>query len=194
MTEELSKARSDAWDAALSEAQRWQAFGKLRGCPWYETAKWIAAEFAIEAPSRSALYRWAARMRRLESAHRIEQAIAARDEAGALASATGQSNAQRIAAYQALAQDVALRTGDAKTAGQFVAMAMQIAAADAKRTELDLRARAQATKDETLKLAQAKFAAAESRLAAVRDAVTTARQGGLTPETLAKIEAAAGLL
>ena len=42
-------------------------------------------EFQLaEIPSRAGMYRFASRMRTLESAHRIESALTARDEAGAL--------------------------------------------------------------------------------------------------------------
>ena len=59
-----------------------------------------------------------------------------------------------------------------------------------------MKDRAQQTKDETLRLAREKFEAAEKRLAAVQDAVKSAKTsgGGLSEETLRKIEEAAGLL
>ena len=65
-----------------------------------------------------------------------------------------------------------------------------------KAAELKLKDRAQQTKDETLRLAREKFEAAEKRLAAVQDAVKSAKAsgGGLSEETLRKIEEAAGLL
>lgn len=48
---------------------------------------------------------------------------------------------------------------------------------------------------DSMRLAREKFEAAEKRLADVRDAIGAARSsGGLTPETLRKIEEAAGLL
>ena len=64
-----------------------------------------------------------------------------------------------------------------------------------KAADLDLRAQAQKTREADLALAREKFEAAERRLAAVKDAVATAKtKGGLTEETLKKIEEAAGLL
>ena len=60
---------------------------------------------------------------------------------------------------------------------------------------INLKAAAQATKDDQLKLAREKFEAAEKRLNAVAEAVKTAKaKGGLTEETLKRIEEAAGLL
>ena len=189
------KARSDAWDATLTDAQRWQAYDQFRQVPWYSMSAWVAEQFAIPAPSRSALYRWAARMRQDESARRVEQAVTARDEVGTLAKKAGQTDDALIEAYKTMAADIALRTGDSKEAERLTNMALNIGAAVAKRTELELKARAQQTKDETLRLAREKFEAAERRLAAVRDAVADAKgKGGLTEESLRKIEEAAKLL
>ena len=74
-------------------------------------------------------------------------------------------------------------------------MAASLADRQLHAEELKLKAAAQGTKDETLKLAREKFEAAEKRLKAVKDAVNSAKsKGGLTKETLRQIEEAAGLL
>jgi hypothetical protein len=195
---ELAKARPDAWDATLTDEQRWRAYAQSRRCPWYEVAKWVADEFGIKPPSRAGYYRWVDRMRTLESAHRVEQAIIARNETAELAEAGGmiyEMDAKRVAAYQSLAQDIALRTGDAKTANTYVQMAMMIAAGQTRRQELELKARAQATKDETLRLAREKFEAAERRLQSTRDTIARLNAtGALTPEARREIETAMGML
>ena len=194
MNPSSSKPRSDAWDADLDEAQRWQAYAQFRRSPWYEVSAWIAEQFGGAAPSRSALYRWAKRMREDESAHRIEQAITARDEIGTLA-ATVAADAALIDAYKTLAADLALK-GDAADAVKFTMMAIELANGQTKKAELELKARAQETKDAQLRLAREKFEAAEHRLKAVRDALAAPKNadGGLSAETLRKIEEAAGLL
>jgi len=173
------KPRIDAWDARLTEAQRWEAYAKFREWPWTQVSTWIAATFKLRAPGRNALYRWGRRMRELESAHRIEQAITARDEAGALAASATPDDPALISAYKALAADIALRTGDARSAAAFTRMALDIAAQGTKTAELELRARAQATKDEALALAREKFTAAEARLSQASAAVADKT---LTPE------------
>ena len=189
-----AKPRSDCWDASLTEAQRWQAYDQLRRSPWHAVSAWIESEFALPPPSRSALYRWAARMRQDESAHRMEQAHTARQEIRALAGTASPGDAL-IGAYQSLAADLALK-GNAPDAVRFTQMAMALAAQQTKQAEIDLKRRAQQTKDGALRLAREKFEASEARLAAVRDALSEAKSGsgGLTPETLKKIEEAAGLL
>jgi len=181
-----AKPRSDAWDAVLTEAQRWEAYAVFGRSPWYEVSAWVAKEFNLPAPSRNALYRWAKRMRGMESAHRIEQAVMARAEIGALAN-TAALDEKLVAAYQSLGAELALK-GDAAVAMKFTRMAMDIAAGQTKRAELKL-------KDEQLQLARDKFAAADARLRAVTAVVEEAKgKGGLTPETLQKIEEAAKLL
>mgnify|MGYP003585960881 FL=1 len=189
-----SKPRSDAWDADLSDAQRWQAYDQFRRSAWYEVAEWVKTEFSLKrAPGRNALYRWAKRMREDESAHRIEQAVQARDEIGALAN-TAAADADLVDAYKSLAADLALK-GNAADAVKYTVMAMEIGNATRKAAELELKRRAQETKDETLKLSREKFEAAEQRIAATRKAVERLNQtGGLTEEARREIEKAMGML
>jgi tetratricopeptide (TPR) repeat protein len=190
MSDTSPKPRTDAWDAALTEAQRWEAYERFRRFTWGAVARWLQEEHGIET-SRTALYRWASRMRKLESAHRIEQAIEAREEAGELATAAKQNDAELIEAYKTLAADIALRTGDAEAASRFLRMALDLAESNRQRSELDLKARAQETKDRALKLAREKFEAAERRLA---DAAATVGNVKLTDaERMAKLKEIFGL-
>lgn len=150
----ISKTRIDAWDATLTEAQRWQVYDKLRTAPWYQVADWAAKEFGLAAePSRAAMYRFAARMRSQESAHRIESALLARDEAGALVAAKS-NDAETIAAYMALAQDLAL-SGDATTAVKYTKMALSISAQETKRRELDIKKRDQELREREVAVKEA---------------------------------------
>ena len=191
----MSKLRTDSWAANLTEEQSWQLYYKSRALKWNEAADWAVKEYGVEAPSRTAFYAWLGRMRKEESAHRLEQAATAAAEAAALAK-TKTSDDALIAAYKAMGAELALRTGSAGEAGKFVQMAGALADRRLRAEELKLKARAQETKDETLRLAREKFEAAEKRLAAVQDAVKSAKAsgGGLSEETLRKIEEAAGLL
>ena len=191
----MRNVRTDSWAANLTEEQSWALYYKARGLRWNEAADWAVKEFGVDAPSRTAFYAWLAHMRVMESAHRLEQAAAAAAEAAALAK-TKTSDEAQIAAYKAMATELALRTGSAKEAEKFIQMAATLADKRLKAAELKLKDRAQQTKDETLRLAREKFEAAEKRLAAVQDAVKSAKAsgGGLSEETLRKIEEAAGLL
>ena len=191
----MSKLRTDSWAANLTEEQAWALYYKARGLRWNEAADWAVKEYGVEAPSRTAFYAWLGRMRKEESAHRLEQAATAAAEAAALAK-TKTSDEAQIAAYKAMATELALRTGSAKEAEKFIQMAATLADKRLKAAELKLKDRAQQTKDETLRLAREKFEAAEKRLAAVQEAVKAARanDGGLSEEALAKIEQAVGML
>ena len=119
------------------------------------------------------LVRHARRMREDESAHRVEQAITARDEIGALANTTA-TDAALIDAYKSLAADLALK-GNAADAVKYTVMAMEIGNAQRKAAELDLKRRAQETKDEALKLSREKFEAAERRLNAAKEVVSDSK-------------------
>jgi len=191
----MSKLRTDSWAANLTEEQAWALYYKARGLRWFEVTHWAMQEYGTEPPSRTAFYAWLGRMRKEESAHRLEQAATAAAEAAALAK-TKTSDDALIAAYKAMGAELALRTGSAGEAGKFVQMAGALADRRLRAEELKLKARAQETKDETLRLAREKFEAAEKRLAAVQEAVKAARanDGGLSEEALAKIEQAVGML
>lgn len=176
-----AKTRTDVWEAKLSEEQRWEVYGRMKENPWHVAMAWASTEFGIAAPSRQGAYNFADRMRKQESARRIELALTARNEAGELAALAAPDDQRMIDAYKSLACDMALRSNDAESALTYTKMALAIGEQRLKRQALELN--------------REKFEATERRLEAVREAVGQARiDGGLTPETLKKIEQAAGLL
>ena len=192
----MSKPRADSWYAMLSEEQLWQLYSIAKRCQWFEVVAHAQKEFGLEAKvSRSAYYRWLDWMRGEESERRLAQARIAALEAGDLAKTVGLKDETAIAAYKSLAAEFALKS-DAKTANRFMQMAMALRDRQLRSREVDLKDAAQSTKDAQLKLAREKFEAAEKRLKAVQDAVKSAKAtgGGLSEETLKKIEEAAGLL
>ena len=166
----MSKLRTDSWAAGLTEEQSWQLYYKSRALRWNEAADWAVKEFGVDAPSRTAFYAWLGHMRAEESAHRLEQAATAAAEAAALAK-TQTSDEAQIAAYKAMATELALRTGSADEAAKFVNMAAALSERRLRARELDIKARAQETKDEQLRLAREKFEAAERRENAAKAAL-----------------------
>lgn len=153
----MAKVRTDSWAAGLSEEQSWALYSKARRCQWQEAAAWAVKEFGLEkGPSRTAFYAWLTAMREEEHEHRMGQAAIAAAEAAALGGRCTKDEAL-IQAFKALATDVALTTGDAKTASAFVNSAMAIKDRLQKEQELALKSAAQSTKDEQLKLAREKF-------------------------------------
>lgn len=192
----MNKPRTDSWYAMLSEEQLWQLYSVAKRCQWFETVAHAQKEFGLEAKvSRSAYYRWLDWMRGEDSERRLAQARIAALEAGELAKTVGLKDETAIAAYKSLAAEFALKS-DAKTANRFMQMAMALRDRQLRSREVELKDAAQTTKDEQLKLAREKFEAAEKRLKAIQDAVKSAKAtgGGLSEETLKKIEEAAGLL
>ena len=191
------KPMANAWDKDLTDAQRWDVYAKFveYRSDWRKVAVWVHNEFGLPEPSRSGLYRFADRMRRMESAHRVEQAILARAEAGELARRAGQIDADLVAAYETLAADAALGTGDAKKASLYTKMAVAIGEKIATRKSLEIKERAQDTKEEALRLSREKFEASEARLKATREAVARLNEsGGLSEEARREIEKAMGML
>ena len=175
----MAKVRIDSWAASLTEEQSWALYYKARALKWNEAAAWAVKEFGLDrAPSRSGFYEWLAAMRDEESAHRLSQAATAAAEAAALAKTQAKDDAL-IGAYKAMAAELALRTGSAREAQKFVEMAAALADRQLHAAEIDLKERAQKTKDEQLRLAREKFEAAEKRLAAVAEVTGDMK---LTPE------------
>ena len=159
----MAKLRQDSWATRLTEEQSWQLYYRARGVQWQDAVKWASEEFSmVEVPSRSAFYRWLAWMRAQEHAHRMEQAAIGK---------TCTKDEALIGAFKSLATEAALAAGNAKDAVSFVNAAMAIKDRLQKQRDLDLKAKAQETKDEALRLAREKFEAAERRLAAVQGAV-----------------------
>ena len=168
----MAKLRQDSWATRLTEEQAWKLYYRARGAQWQDAVKWASDEFALaEVPSRSAFYRWLKFMRGLEHAHRMEQAAVAAAEAAALGRTCTKDEAL-IAAFKSLATETALSSGNAKDAVSFVNAAMAIKDRLLHDQKIALEARAQATKDEQLKLAREKFEAAEKRLDAAAKTVT----------------------
>ena len=181
----MAKVRTDSWAAGLSEEQSWALYSKARRCQWQEAAAWAVKEFGLEkGPSRTAFYAWMTAMREEEHEHRMGQAAIAAAEAAALGGKCTKDEAL-IQAFKALATDVALTTGDAKSASAFVNSAMAIKDRLQKEQELALKSAAQSTKDEQLKLAREKFEAAEKRLERVAEIADAARGGKVDPAKVA---------
>lgn len=178
------KTHSNAWGEDLPEETRRQLYAytkpptdedKKSGRPWLrdfdrDVLPYLSLQ-GIVAPSRAGWYRFIGRMREqaaartiigLETSKRIAQGMA---ESGV---------DPRLAAdvMTSLAVDEAAKPEEErneKVMGIFASAAALFRATDQRERELKLKAAAQQTKDEQLKLAREKFEAAERRLAAAAD-------------------------
>ena len=176
MDETTAKPRIDAWYSALSETERWAIYEKALHLPFPAVAEWVEKKHGIVV-SRSGYYRFIDWMRPQQSAYRLEQAVIAREEARGLAEAAG-AKKEIADAFMAMGAEIALRTGSAEAACDWIKMSSQLIAAAQKDREIELRAEAQ-------KLDREKFEAAEKRLAQMAELSDAARGGKVDPATVA---------
>ena len=189
------KTHSNAWGEELPEELRWRLYDELGTRSFGEEVMSAVAKAGAEVPSRAGWYRFLARMRKADAERRIAKIAQSVAEAQKVADKHGVKAAVLVETLKTLAVDRAM-TGDDKGATAFASAAASIWDRAQREREIELKQAAQTTRDEQLKLAREKFEAAEKRIAAVQAAVKSAKAsgGGLTPETLKKIEEAAGLL
>ena len=184
----MKKRRNDAWDTPLTEAQRWEAYERSKGVPWPTFAAWLAEEYGLRV-GKTAIYEWMAFMRRQEGAHRLERAIAARQELKGLADYAA-LDARTADAYLALANDATL-SGYPDRAAKIVEMAVKINAASLRLAEQRQQAERLDLQRQELALKRERFEAAEKRLA---DATGVAADETLSEtERLARIKTIFGL-
>jgi len=170
--------RSDAWEAQLP-AETAKELYRLTKCPTEEEAKagrpWLRdfdrdvlpylSLHGIVAPSRAGWYRFLARMRKDEAEGKIVRLFASRDIAQRMAEAKVDF---RVASdfMTALAMDEATKDDEQRNDEAmkiYSSSAAMFKSAEQRDRELALKAAAQQTKDEQLKLAREKFEAAERR-------------------------------
>lgn len=164
---EISKTRSDAWGEDLPEETRWEIYGFTKPpregddesrphLKSYEDAREHAAARGIPPPSRAGWYRFLARMRKAEHLRLVYRVQGAGETATDLAREAGISDATAAEAFRALSVNAAM-DGDDKGAALYANAAAKFKEATLKSNELALRERAQATKDDQLRLAREKF-------------------------------------
>ena len=191
--------RADSWAAPLTAAQMWAIYdfhynpdGGAAG-KWDVTCEWAEKEFELpRKPGREAFYKWLRSMRELAPAHRREVRETADEIAAEGAKSLTVTDDQIIAFIKSRALDAATVAKDPQAAQRFISMAEALIRAGQKdaelkmrRQELELKAAAQQTKDEQLKLAREKFEAAEKRLERVAEIADAARGGKVDPEKVA---------
>ena len=191
--------RADSWAAPLSAAQMWAIYdfhynpdGGAAG-KWDVTCDWAEKEFELpRKPGREAFYKWLRSMRELAPAHRREVRETADEIAAEGAKSLTVTDDQIISFVKSRALDAATVAKNPQEAERFLRMADSLIRAGQKdaelkmrQRELDLKAAAQQTKDEQLKLAREKFEAAEKRLERVAEIADAARGGKVDPEKVA---------
>ena len=191
------KLRSDAWEAPLSAELREKFYFAIEPLDFPEGSALAAKEpYSLRPTSMQAYYRCQARARAaIEKAKTRANALAKLETAQAVAPLVRSAAVNAVGdslmadTLASLAATAVMQGADKDTITALGSLACGFRANA-------LKAAAQQTKDEQLKLAREKFEAAEKRLAAVQEAVKAARatDGGLSEEALAKIEQAVGML
>lgn len=186
----MSKVRSDSWAGQLTldeQAEIYESWIAFKG-KWEDFADWIAKTYEnARRPSRTSLYDWAGDNDEGEpgpgkSAYlqvRSARIRSAGQQMVEWAKSRGDVMTDDIAqGFLSLACE-AQSTGSLKERSSLVGDYCNLVDRILKQKDLDLKAKAQATKDDQLKLAREKFEAAEKRLNAAKD---TANDTKLTNE------------
>ena len=192
--------RSDAWEAQLP-AETAKELYRLTKCPTEEEAKagrpWLRdfdrdvlpylSLHGIVAPSRAGWYRFLGRMREDEAAQTIISVETSKRIAQGI---TAANIDPQLAAdmMTSLSVDEAAKPPEQrneKVMQIFASAAAMFKSAEQRDRELALKAAAQQTKDEQLKLAREKFEAAEKRLERVAEIADAARGGKVDPAKVA---------
>ena len=203
--EGIKTRRIDAWESRLTDEQqrelyRWtqtpveRADGNVRR-PNFDECMAHLKELKLDRPSRGAWFRFKAAMQKMLREELLYSVAASSESAKDLKDMTPTDYALAADTFTNLAIDASMKGND-KAVSIYSGAARHYREMLQQDRKLALTERAQATKEDQLKLAREKFEAAERRLQAVQDAVKTAKnsKGGLTEETLKRIEEAAGLL
>ena len=182
----MAKVRTDSWAAKLTEDQAWALFYKARQCEWQVAARWAVKEFGLErAPSRTGFYEWKAAMAKDEHRHSMEQGLLAQAMVREGAASNDLKDGEARRALEQKAVEIAMLTGDVKTAKSLYELTLAIRDRELHAAELDIKERSQKTKDEQLRLAREKFEAAEKRLERVAEIADAARGGKVDPAKVA---------
>ena len=194
------KTHSNAWGEDLPEETRRQLYAytkaptdeeKKAGRPWLrdfdrDVLPYLSLQ-GIVAPSRAGWYRFLGRMRERDAAKTIISVETSKRIAQGMAD-SGVDPRLAADVMTSLAVDEAAKPEDErneKVMGIFASAAALFRTTDQRERELALKAAAQQTKDEQLKLAREKFEAAEKRLERVAEIADAARGGKVDPAKVA---------
>ena len=164
------KTRFDAWGEDFPEEKRWEIYDNVRGCRWPKDVCDALESRGVELPSRAGWYRFLLRMRKADAGRRIERIAESVAEAQSVADKHGIKAAVFVETLKTLAIDKAMG-GDDKSATSLAAAAASIWSCAQREKEIELKHRAQETKDAALALAREKFEAAERRENAAKGAI-----------------------
>ena len=198
--EGLKLRRIDAWESRLTDEQqrelyRWtqtprevkvegEGEGKVVRRPNFDECMARLDEMGVPRPSRGAWFRFKAAMQKMLREELLYSVAASSESAKDLKEMTPADYALAADTFTNLAIDASMKGND-KAVSIYSGAARHYREMMQQEKKLDLQSRAQATKEDQLRLAREKFEAAERRLAAVQDAVDKAKGGKLDPAKVA---------
>ena len=198
--EGLKLRRIDAWESRLTDEQqrelyRWtqtprevkvegEGEGKVVRRPSFDECMARLDEMGVPRPSRGAWFRFKAAMQKMLREELLYSVAASSESAKDLKEMTPADYALAADTFTNLAIDASMKGND-KAVSIYSGAARHYREMMQQEKKLDLQSRAQATKEDQLRLAREKFEAAEKRLAAVQDAVDKAKGGKLDPARVA---------
>ena len=192
--EGLKLRRIDAWESRLTDEQqrelyRWtqtprevkvegEGEGKVVRRPNFDECMARLDEMGVPRPSRGAWFRFKAAMQKMLREELLYSVAASSESAKDLKEMTPADYALAADTFTNLAIDASMKGND-KAVSIYSGAARHYREMMQQEKKLDLQSRAQATKEDQLRLAREKFEAAERRLNATKDVVCNAK---LTPE------------
>ena len=192
--EGIKLRRIDAWESRLTDEQqrelyRWtqtprevkvegEGEGKVVRRPNFDECMARLDEMGVPRPSRGAWFRFKAAMQKMLREELLYSVAASSESAKDLKEMTPADYALAADTFTNLAIDASMKGND-KAVSIYSGAARHYREMMQQEKKLDLQSRAQATKEDQLRLAREKFEAAERRLNATKDVVCNAK---LTPE------------
>ena len=192
--EGLKLRRIDAWESRLTDEQqrelyRWtqtprevkvegEGEGKVVRRPSFDECMARLDEMGVPRPSRGAWFRFKAAMQKMLREELLYSVAASSESAKDLKEMTPADYALAADTFTNLAIDASMKGND-KAVSIYSGAARHYREMMQQEKKLDLQSRAQATKEDQLRVAREKFEAAEKRLNATKDVVCNAK---LTPE------------
>lgn len=195
----IRKRNANAWGESLTEAQKCAVLDKSRRCGnWADVVAWAVGEFQIRECSRAAYYDALTAWR--EDEHEMQLRLRLEDRAAIdrELNVVGSPDAVKIAAV--LGNDVAAARarGDGEALERALRLYRGVASIVKESAELQIKSQAEQRATADLALQREKFEDQKRRNAEAAEklkaALTARPDGGIAPETRAKIEEALNLL
>ena len=152
----MTKRRIDAWDATLTDDQRWAAYDAFRRFGWQGCQTFVEEKCEQDPPSRTAIYGWLPSMRKAESQHRILTAVKAKEDIKKEIKAVGDIDTELEHLWLSLSLQSAL-AGDVDAGKNYLMAGMALRDSALEGAKFSLKQEAEKRAGEELDLAKTKF-------------------------------------